>query len=372
MIYATTTIVFVLLALALAVVLAMSASPMGEVGPVREPAPVEPAERDPGPRKAIVGTSIFSIFGEFTTLEDRLEELGALVDEMAADARERHGRGPDIVALTEVSINAGRKGSLVERAVPLEGAVQDYFAAKAREHETHIVVCFNMLEDAEREIVSNSAVIFDRRGEVAGIYRKVFLTARPGQELPEGGKWHGTRWPVFDLDFGRVGVQICYDMGFADGVDALAAQGAELIIWPSASPQTMVPSMWARQHELYIVSATPRDNASVFDPLGQVVAQVEPPGQVVTHELDLDFRIVHWQPGLDEGRPLVERFGERIGFRYSTREDYGIFWSNDASKPIGAMLEEAEIVTDAAQRRRTRVLRERLVGERGPVGEPAG
>ncbi|MEX0886009.1 MAG: carbon-nitrogen hydrolase family protein [Phycisphaeraceae bacterium] len=360
MFYAVT---FAVLLLVFTLLMAVSAGPVDGVaaGRVIEPELAPPRTYEPGPRKAVVGTSIFTMPRAFTTLEQRLAELGELIDEMAADAHARHGRGLDLAALTESAVTAGRRGSLVERALPLAGPVEAYFAAKAREHNTHLVVSFAMLEDAEQEIVSNVAVLFDRQGSVAGIYRKVFLVARPADDALEGGKQPGTRFPVFDLDFGRVGMQICYDMGYDDGFDALAAQGAELIIWPTASPQTVRPAARARIHELYIVSATRRNNASIIDPLGEVVAQVEPPGRVVTHELDLDYRIAHWQPGLNNGRALRRVFGDRVGFRYSEREDYGIFWSNDPATPIAAMLDEAGVMTDQAQRQRTRVMREAAV-----------
>ena len=44
----------------------------------------------------------------------------------------------------------------------------------------------------------------------------------------------GCDCPVFDTDFGRIGVMICYDMGFPEVARMLALQGADLILCPSA------------------------------------------------------------------------------------------------------------------------------------------
>ena len=46
----------------------------------------------------------------------------------------------------------------------------------------------------------------------------------------------GDRYPVFHMDFGTVGLMICYDGGFPEVSRILALSGAELILCPSAFP----------------------------------------------------------------------------------------------------------------------------------------
>ena len=41
----------------------------------------------------------------------------------------------------------------------------------------------------------------------------------------------GEDLPVFDLDFGRVGILTCYDGWFPESFRALSLKGAELIVW---------------------------------------------------------------------------------------------------------------------------------------------
>lgn len=45
----------------------------------------------------------------------------------------------------------------------------------------------------------------------------------------EGGATPGDARPVFNCDFGKLGIQICYDMEFDDGWAELARRGAELV-----------------------------------------------------------------------------------------------------------------------------------------------
>ena len=64
----------------------------------------------------------------------------------------------------------------------------------------------------------------------------------------EHGSTPGKEEPVFQCDFGKLGIQICYDMDFDYGWRELARQGAELVAWPTQSPQTSQPAC-ARQTE---------------------------------------------------------------------------------------------------------------------------
>src|SRR5439155_3394062 len=83
--------------------------------------------------------------------------------------------------------------------------------------------------------------------------------------------------PVFDCDFGKLGIQICYDIDFDYGGRELARKGAELVAWPTQSPQTSQPPARARRHHCYIVSSTWRNNASIFEPTGKIVSQEKRP-----------------------------------------------------------------------------------------------
>ena len=100
----------------------------------------------------------------------------------------------------------------------------------------------------------------------------------------EGGATPGNALPVFDCDFGKLGIQICYDMEFDDGWNELARRGAELIAWPTQSPQTSQPAFRAKEHRCYIVSSTWRHNASIFEPTGKIAEQITPPQSILVHE----------------------------------------------------------------------------------------
>jgi hypothetical protein len=161
--------------------------------------------------------------------------------------------------------------------------------------------------------------------------------------LPEGRNFEsgctpGGDIPVFECDFGKLGIQICYHMEFDYGWSELARKGrAELIVFPTQSPQTSQPACRAMHNRCYIVSTTWRSNASVFEPTGKIAAQVLPPERILVHEMDLSYAILPWHPNLKKGEAMRARYGSKVGFRYYDDEDCGIFWSNDSSLTVSEM-----------------------------------
>lgn len=318
----------------------------------------EEGSADGAPRKIVVGTAVYPFYS-FPGQDQRLRDIEGLIDDMASQAEEKYGKaGLDLVVLPEEVLNLGGGRSPRERAVDLDGPEMKRMRNKARQYQTYVVAPVTLLESESPEVCTNSAVLLDRQGETVGIYRKVHPVAGFDTEVLEGGITPGRDFPVFQCDFGKVGVQICWDLSFGDGWRALADRGAEIVVVPSASPQTVRPSMYALQGGYHVVTATPRNNASVFNPLGRISAQIREPG-VLVHQLDLEHVLLHWSSSLSNGRAFTRKYGDRAGFLYYEDEDAGMFWSNDANLPIRHMVSELEQLELAEHIERTRKLQER-------------
>jgi predicted amidohydrolase len=341
-----------------------TASRAGE--PAGTPRAGSKSKADRPPRKVVVGTVIFGPYGKYPGLDERLKVLSGLVESMAEEAARAYpGRGLDLAVLPETTVT-DTHGPASQRAIPLRGPVLETFRNLARRHKTYLVVPLDLVEQGPSGTVySNAAVLLDRRGAIAGIYRKVHPVAVLHHDDLEGGITPGREFPVFDCDFGKLGIQICWDIVFDDGWQALADKGAEIVVWPSASPATAKPAARAGQHRYFLVSSCWRNNATVYEPTGLVAARVESPGKPLIHEIDLSYAVLGWSSPLREGQLFRDQYGDRAGFHYEPREDLGMFWSNDPHTTIGEMVRTLGLEEIDPQIARNRVLQDAARG--GPA-----
>lgn len=312
-----------------------------------------------GPRKVVIGTCLYRMWHEYPGVDARLDRLAGFVEEMAARAQEGYQTGLDLAVLPELAVTG--EADHIAHAVPLEGKLVEVLGAAARRCRSYVIVGTTLADDAARGIYSNAAVLLDREGAVAGVYRKVHVVA--GEDKLEGGLTPGTHFPVFECDFGKLGIQICYDIEFGDGWATLGRKGAEIVAWCSQSSQMIQPRWRAKEHGYHIVSATWKNNASVFDPIGDIIAQTcEEPASVVVTQIDLSYAVLPWQSALRSGAAFAERYGSAAGFRYLESEDRGLFWSNDPQLPIMQMVRELGLETVEEETVRSRQLQDKIRG----------
>ncbi len=116
----------------------------------------------------------------------------------------------------------------------------DMIAEAARRNSIYVMVgCFEVIDEMGN--FGNSTLIFDRQGDIIGRFFKVSpavgATNRGWPPMDVDPEWlmiPGEEYPVFDLDFGRVGIMTCYDGMFPEIPRILALKGAEILIWPNA------------------------------------------------------------------------------------------------------------------------------------------
>lgn len=131
-------------------------------------------------------------------------------------------------------------------AVP--GAETNRIAAAAKANSIYVIVgCWEELPNGN---YANSALIFNRDGGIQGKYRKTHAAVDhfegsppwihpPSGKTTEWMKQNDPEWamkagqdlPVFDFDFGRVGIMTCYDGWFPEPARVLSLRGAEVVVW---------------------------------------------------------------------------------------------------------------------------------------------
>ena len=298
---------------------------------------------DAPPRKVVIATIMQRFRG---TLEQRLTLAEEVIALAGKEAAAKHPR-LDLVVLPEFAI------STENGPVKLKGEVQTRLGTAAKKLNAYVIVPTILQEEGGDDRISNAAILFDRSGNVMGMYRKA-NTVVDGQGKVEGGASPGTEYPVFNCDFGKLGIQICWDMAIDEGWDALGRKGAELVASPSASPATVRIAAHALRNQYWVITSTVRDNVTLFDPLGVIMAQ-NTTDRVMVCEIDLSYALLGWSEKLENGKGMTKVYGDKVGYAFSVREDGGVFWSNDPSKTIGEMCREfgqGEIPVDIAESQR--------------------
>lgn len=166
----------------------------------------------------------------------------------------------------------------------------------------------------------NVSIVLDRKGNLAGVYEKVHLT----NWEKKSGLVGGDAWPVFDLDFGRVGIMICHDLHFPESARCLALNGAEIIFWP-----THFQALWGDDYIMALMRATAIHN-------GVYLASISlgpEPGQPWVSNAPLarsgligprgEWRFsAGFQPGLAMGTIDLDERLDRPWFSDSANDDY--------------------------------------------------
>ncbi len=118
-------------------------------------------------------------------------------------------------------------------------AVQ-HFTSVAREFGVVIPVSF--FEAAGRAYF-NTVAIIDADGSVLGTYRKAHIPNGPGYQEKTYFSPGDTGFRVWDTAVGRIGVGICWDQWFPECARAMALQGAELLLYPTAIGSEPPPAL---------------------------------------------------------------------------------------------------------------------------------
>jgi len=222
---------------------------------------------------------------------------------------------PDLVCLPETftTHSVPIVESIAELAEPLPGPTVEIIARKAREHGCYIICPIVTRRDGA---CWNSAVVVDRSGDILGIYDKIHpVTTAADYTVFEDGITPAREVPVFDLDFGRIGIQICFDAGFPETWAELSRQGARMIFWPSAYNGGFPLQVYAAHHRTYVVSAVRSDRSRIIDPCGRVLAETDRNLNVICRDINLDYCVAHYDFNFSIPDRILAAYPGRVEIR---------------------------------------------------------
>lgn len=276
-------------------------------------------------RNVTVSLTSFSLGGRRSAALNR-EQACRYVDQAAASR-------PDLVCLAENFLHSGLPSADVPVVEPIVGPTLTALAERARRHHTY--VCGSFCQQRADGSRANTAFLLDRRGELVGQYDKVHPTVG---EVIGRCMTPGCAAPVFDTDFGRVVFAICYDVGWPDHWAALARNGAELVVWPSAYDGGFPLQCYAWTHRYWIVTAVRSEHSKVIDPTGRVLVSTSGWIKQLPWTLDLERQVCHVNY---QEEKLARLLAERPNVRAEGFAEEGIFTleSDDPEWPVSRLME---------------------------------
>ncbi len=248
---------------------------------------------------------------------------------------------PDIICLPEVfpTKNVEQKLGLSEK-VEISGKVLQIFSVFARQNRCY-VVC--PVYTSEENKIYNSAVVFDRNGYRLGEYRKMHL---PDDEIKNGLTPGPLQPPVFETDFGKIGIQICYDIEWDDGWTKLREQGAEIVFWPSAFAAGKMVNSKAWQHKYVVVSSTNKSTSKICDITGEVVVQTGIwDKNSFCAPVNLEKAFLHTWPYVEHFDEIRKKYGRKVRITTFHEEEWSIIESLSPDVFIADILKEFGLKT---------------------------
>ena len=212
--------------------------------------------------------------------------------------------GKDLVILPETCA-----GNLAEGA-PIDSETVKTVQKTAKDYKTNIVFPLYVSHPGAKRV--NTALVINRDGEIVASYRKLYpywseFDIDPPCAVTDGGDF------TADLDFGRIGLAICFDANFPEVWQRLSELGAELVVWSSAYSAGMQLAAYSLIHHYPIVTCTQVPDAAVYDLDGREIAYKK--GEdvcVMEHTLDLDRCIFHYNFNQDKAQKLVSEHGADV------------------------------------------------------------
>ncbi len=144
--------------------------------------------------------------------------------------------GADLVVLPELHRTPyfckSQQARFFDQAEPLDGPTFQALSNSAKEHD--VVVVGSIFEARQAGLASNTAIVVEKTGAMAGHYRKMHIPDDPGYNEKYYFAPGDLGFEPIDTSVGRLGVLVCWDQWFPEAARLMALAGAEVLIYPTA------------------------------------------------------------------------------------------------------------------------------------------
>ena len=242
---------------------------------------------------------------QMSTVADKMENVRTV----KAYLEKIKDENPDFVILPEMFCCPYQTENFPIYAEEEGGPIWQQLSAYAKQYGVYLIGGSMPEKDAEGNVY-NTCYVFDREGKQIGKHRKVHLfdiDVKGGQTFKESDTLTaGDSDTVFDTEFGKMGVMLCFDIRFPELSRMMVNDGAKVIFVPAAFNMTTGPAHWelsfrtrALDNQIYMVGCAPARDVSagyiswghsiVTDPWGRVTGMLDENEGILLAELDMDY-----------------------------------------------------------------------------------
>ena len=242
---------------------------------------------------------------QMSTVADKMENVRTV----KAYLEKIKDENPDFVILPEMFCCPYQTENFPIYAEKEGGPVWQQLSGYAKQYGIYLIGGSMLEKDAEGNVY-NTSYIFDREGKQIGKHRKVHLfdiDVKGGQTFKESDTLTaGDSDTVFDTEFGKMGVMLCFDIRFPELSRMMVNDGARIVFVPAAFNMTTGPAHWelsfrtrALDNQIYMVGCAPARDVSagyiswghsiVTDPWGRVIDMLDEKKGILLAELDMDY-----------------------------------------------------------------------------------
>ena len=205
------------------------------------------AEQLRAPRRVRIGTIQTQIIEPTDApLEQQYQAICSRTEELIHAAG---AMGCNVLGLQEAwtmpfAFCTREKHPWLEFAEPADGPTTQFLATLARQYNMVIVSPILERDDVHGGTIHNTAVVIGNRGNVIGKHRKNHIP-RVGDFNESTYYMEGdTGWPVFETQFGKIGINICYGRHHPLNWLMFGINGAEIVFNPSATVGALSEPLW--------------------------------------------------------------------------------------------------------------------------------
>ena len=219
---------------------------------------------------------------------------------------------PDLLILPELcdrpKVNSISTAKQIELIQSGNSRFLNYLKGIAKTNKTYIV--YPSYRTDSEGILRNSNSIIDRDGMLIASYDKNHLVMAENTEL---GVQYSDDLLLLDLDFGRVGFAICFDLNFTELLDKYRYKGVEVLIFTSEYHGGLMQNYWAYQLRAFFAGAIrPPAPCSIVSPLGELVAKSTNYHNYITESINLNYFIVHLDENWDKITLMRKKYGNKV------------------------------------------------------------